>query len=86
MDTLIGIVGAVVIAHWSLVLLRSSGAVLLDTVVADTRVAARIKERLEVGTDRVTDPHLCVWDRARGSHRSDRQRSTAIGRPVQGAA
>jgi cation diffusion facilitator family transporter len=57
MDPMMGIVGAIVIAHWSLGLLRSSGAVLLDTV-ADPGLAARIKERLEVGTDRVTDLHL----------------------------
>jgi cation diffusion facilitator family transporter len=57
MDPAMGIVGAIVIAHWSLRLLRSSGAVLLDTV-ADQGLAARIKERLEVGTDRVTDLHL----------------------------
>jgi cation diffusion facilitator family transporter len=58
MDPMMGIVGAIVIAHWSLGLLRSSGAVLLDTVV-DPRLAAKIKGRLEVGTDRVADLH--VW-------------------------
>lgn len=58
MDPMMGIVGALVIAHWSFGLLRSSGAVLLDTV-ADPRLAAEIKQRLEVGTDRVSDLH--VW-------------------------
>jgi cation diffusion facilitator family transporter len=58
MDPAMGVVGALVIAHWSIGLLRSSGAVLLDTVL-DTRLAAQIKERLEVGTDRVADLH--VW-------------------------
>ena len=57
MDPLMGIVGAVVIAHWSLGLLRSSGAVLLDTV-PDATLPARIKQRLEVGSDRVADLHL----------------------------
>lgn len=57
MDPMMGIVGAVVIAHWSFGLLRSSGAVLLDTV-ADPMLAAEIKKRLEVGTDRVADLHL----------------------------
>jgi cation diffusion facilitator family transporter len=54
MDPLMGMVGALVIAHWSLGLLRASGAVLLDTV-PDTRLARNIKEHLEVGTDRVSD-------------------------------
>lgn len=58
MDPAMGVVGALVIAHWSIGLLRSSGAVLLDTVL-DPRLAAQIKERLEVGTDRVADLH--VW-------------------------
>lgn len=57
MDPMMGIVGAIVIAHWSFGLLRSSGAVLLDTV-ADSQLAAKIKGRLEVGTDRVADLHL----------------------------
>jgi cation diffusion facilitator family transporter len=57
MDPVMGVVGALVIAHWSLGLLRSSGAVLLDAV-PDTRLAARLKARLEQGTDRVADLHL----------------------------
>lgn len=57
MDPLMGIVGAAVIAHWSVGLLRQSGAVLLDTV-PDTHLPARIKQRLEVGNDRVADLHL----------------------------
>lgn len=57
MDPLMGIVGALVITHWSLGLLRSSAAVLLDTV-PDPRLAARMKRRLELGTDRVADLHL----------------------------
>jgi cation diffusion facilitator family transporter len=57
MDPAIGIVGAVVIGRWSVGLLRSSGAVLLDTV-PDAPLAAQLKERLEQGTDRVADLHL----------------------------
>jgi cation diffusion facilitator family transporter len=57
MDPAMGIVGALVIAHWSIGLLRSSGAVLLDSV-PDPLLAAQVKERLEVGTDRVADLHL----------------------------
>lgn len=58
MDPAMGMVGALLIAHWSIRLLRSSGAVLLDAAL-DTGLAAQIKERLEVGTDRVADLH--VW-------------------------
>jgi Co/Zn/Cd efflux system component len=46
------------IAHWSLGLLRTSGAVLLD-VVPNDRLANEIRRRLESGTDRVADLH--VW-------------------------
>lgn len=58
MDPAMGLVGALVIAHWSIGLLRSSAAVLLDAVL-EPRLAAQIKERLEAGTDRVADLH--VW-------------------------
>jgi cation diffusion facilitator family transporter len=57
MDPVMGIVGALVIANWSLRLLRNAGAVLLDTVV-DPQLAARIRARLEVGGDRIADLHL----------------------------
>ena len=58
MDPVMGIVGAIVIAHWAVALVRSSGAVLLDAV-ADTDLATELRKRLEVGTDRVSDLH--VW-------------------------
>lgn len=57
MDPMMGIVGAMVISVWSFGLLKSSGAVLLDTV-PDAQLLARARERLEVGTDRVADLHL----------------------------
>lgn len=57
MDPVMGIVGALVIAYWSLGLLRSSGAVLLDTV-PDARLAAELRRRLEQGSDKVADLHL----------------------------
>jgi cation diffusion facilitator family transporter len=57
MDPAMGLVGAVIIAHWSVGLLRSSAAVLLDTVPCE-RLAAQLKGRLEQGTDRVADLHL----------------------------
>ncbi|MFN0023713.1 MAG: CDF family Co(II)/Ni(II) efflux transporter DmeF [Parvularculaceae bacterium] len=58
-DPIIGIVGAIVIGRWAFGLMRSSGAVLLDAV-PDQALAARVRERLETGGDRVTDLHL--WD------------------------
>lgn len=58
MDPMMGIVGALVIAFWSFGLMRSSGAVLLD-IIPDTGLGQQVKERLEVGTDRVADLH--VW-------------------------
>jgi Co/Zn/Cd efflux system component len=57
MDALMGIVGALVIAHWSLGLMRSSGAVLLDAV-PDADLSDRIRTRFEVDGDRLADLHL----------------------------
>ena len=58
MDPLAGIVGACVIASWSYGLLRDTGAILLD-MNPDTRLAARVRQTLEDGGDRVADLH--VW-------------------------
>jgi cation diffusion facilitator family transporter len=57
MDPLMGIVGACVIAAWSWSLIRSSGGVLVDTA-PDPALAAQVKQRLEIGGDRVGDLHL----------------------------
>jgi len=57
MDPVMGLVGAIIIAHWSVGLLRSSGAVLLDAVPCE-RLAAQLRGRLEQGADRVADLHL----------------------------
>ena len=57
MDPLMGIVGAVVIAVWSWGLIRSSGAVLLDTV-PNPKLVGLIRDRLEIAGDRVADLHL----------------------------
>jgi cation diffusion facilitator family transporter len=57
MDPMMGIVGACVIAAWSWSLIRSSGAVLLDTV-PDEHLARRVRERIETGSDRVCDLHI----------------------------
>jgi cation diffusion facilitator family transporter len=57
LDPVIGIVGALVIARWSWGLLRTSGAALLDMVPND-HLGGSVRERLEVGGDRVSDIHL----------------------------
>jgi len=57
MDPLMGLIGTCVIASWSVGLLRSAGAVLLDVRV-DPKLAATIRARLEVGNDLVSDLHL----------------------------
>ncbi len=58
LDPAIGIVGALVIAHWSWGLIRASGAVLLDAT-PDAELGAAIRARLEQGDDRIADLH--VW-------------------------
>jgi len=57
-DPLVGLIGAVVIASWSLSLLRTAGCVLLDTV-PNPDLAQRIRKRMELDGDRVCDLH--VW-------------------------
>jgi cation diffusion facilitator family transporter len=57
MDPIMGIVGALLIAHWSVGLMRSAGAVLVD-IVPDRRLAALVRRRLEVDGDRLADMHL----------------------------
>jgi cation diffusion facilitator family transporter len=58
MDPVMGLVGAVVIARWSVGLLRDTSAVLLDAELAPARREA-IRAALEAPGDRVTDLH--VW-------------------------
>jgi cation diffusion facilitator family transporter len=58
MDPVMGIVGAVVIARWSIGLLRDTSGVLLDGEVESARRAA-IAAAVEAGGDRVADLH--VW-------------------------
>ena len=56
-DPAVGMIGAVVIASWSVGLIRSSGMTLLD-MVPDPSLSVRIKEMLELNGDRVSDLHL----------------------------
>ena len=57
MDPIVGIVGALVILRWSIGLIRTAGAVLLDAV-PDRGIAREIAARLETGGDRLADLHL----------------------------
>ena len=65
LDPAIGLVGAVVIAHWSWRLIRDAGAVLLDAA-PDAELATAIRTRLEHGDDRIADLH--VWRVGPGHH------------------
>ena len=57
MDPLAGIVGAGVIASWSLGLIRDTGAILLD-MNPDRRLAESLRQAIESGGDRIVDLHL----------------------------
>ncbi|HEX7871762.1 MAG TPA: CDF family Co(II)/Ni(II) efflux transporter DmeF [Sphingobium sp.] len=58
MDPAMGIVGAIVIARWSLSLVRQTSAVLLD--MTDQHIAEEVRELIEAPGDvRLTDLH--VW-------------------------
>ncbi|XQA60931.1 CDF family Co(II)/Ni(II) efflux transporter DmeF [Xanthomonas sacchari] len=64
-DALMGIVGAIVIARWSLTLLRDTGAVLLDAS-APAALQAQIRDRLQQDDERIADLH--VWRVGPGQH------------------
>jgi len=57
MDPLAGLVGAVVIANWSVGLIRDTGGILLDRI-PDRRIAEKVRAAVENEGDRVTDLHL----------------------------
>ena len=57
MDPLAGIVGALVIASWSVALIRDTGAVLLD-MNPDRGMADNLRRAIESDGDRVADLHL----------------------------
>lgn len=56
-DPLVGVVGAILIAAWSLSLIRATSAVLLDALPSE-EIAAAIRTEVEQGDDRVSDLHL----------------------------
>ena len=57
MDPVVGIIGALVIASWAVGLIRSAGMTLLD-MVPEPGLPSQIKERLEIGGDRLSDLHI----------------------------
>jgi cation diffusion facilitator family transporter len=57
MDPLAGLIGALVIANWSIGLLRDTGAILLDRT-PDPRMAEKVRKLIESEGDQVTDLHL----------------------------
>lgn len=64
-DALVGLAGALLIAHWAWKLMRDSGAVLIDRS-GNPALAQRIREAIETGDDRVYDLHL--WRLGPGHH------------------
>ncbi|MDH7795099.1 MULTISPECIES: CDF family Co(II)/Ni(II) efflux transporter DmeF [unclassified Beijerinckia] len=65
-DPMMGVVGALVIARWSLGLIRDAGSVLLDKVSDDEELPGEIREALEGQGDKITDLH--VWQLGPGHH------------------
>ncbi|HEX5264284.1 MAG TPA: CDF family Co(II)/Ni(II) efflux transporter DmeF [Phenylobacterium sp.] len=57
MDPVMGVVGALVVANWSLSLIRQAGAVLLDMRPSGD-LARRITDQLETGGDQISDLHI----------------------------
>jgi cation diffusion facilitator family transporter len=57
MDPLAGIIGAVVIANWSVTLIRDTAGVLLD-VCPDELTREKLRRAIEADGDRVVDLHL----------------------------
>ena len=57
MDPLAGIVGAAVIASWSVGLIRDTGAILLD-MTPDRRMAETLRQTIEHDGDELADLHL----------------------------
>jgi len=57
MDPLAGMIGALVIANWSFVLIRDTAAVLMD-VRPDDRVAGQVRGLIEEAGDQLVDLHI----------------------------
>ncbi|MDE0925328.1 CDF family Co(II)/Ni(II) efflux transporter DmeF [Aurantimonas coralicida] len=81
LDPVMGIVGALVIAHWSWGLVRDAGAVLLDYVPEDEHLPDEIRHAIEADGDRITDLH--VWQIGPGHHAAIVSIATGCPRPLQ---
>lgn len=66
LDPLMGGVGALVIARWSVGLIRDTGRVLLDCMPAGEGLPEEIRAAIERDGDRITDLH--VWQLGPGHH------------------
>jgi cation diffusion facilitator family transporter len=66
LDPAMGIVGALVIARWSLGLIRDAGGVLVDYVPPTEDLPDEIRAAIETEADRITDLH--VWRLGPGHH------------------
>ncbi|CAN5513825.1 CDF family Co(II)/Ni(II) efflux transporter DmeF [soil metagenome] len=80
LDPAIGVVGALVIARWSLGLMRDAGGVLLDYVPDDEDLPDEIRGLLEVDGDKVNDLH--VWQVGPGHHAAIVSLSSAAPQPL----
>jgi Co/Zn/Cd efflux system component len=76
----IGIVGALVIAHWSFGLMRDAGAVLLDAA-PDRALSQDVRARLESGSDRLSDLH--VWRVGPGHYAAIASLVSDLPKPVE---
>ena len=56
-DPVVGIIGAIVIASWSLTLIRDTGKILLD-MTPDAEMAERLRKTIEADGDSLADVHL----------------------------
>ncbi|WP_395670443.1 CDF family Co(II)/Ni(II) efflux transporter DmeF [Phenylobacterium sp.] len=65
LDPAAGLVGAALVAHFSIRLLRRAGAALLD-INPSAELTAEVRERLEAGGEAVVDLHL--WRLGPGHH------------------
>ncbi len=66
LDPVIGIVGGLIIARWSVGLIRATATVLLDARPDSERLAEEVRRHIEGEGDRICDLH--VWQLGPGHH------------------
>ncbi|WP_428427931.1 CDF family Co(II)/Ni(II) efflux transporter DmeF [Pararhizobium sp.] len=59
LDPAMGVVGALIIAHWSWSLIRQTGLILIDATDTVSDLQSEIRERIETPQEKITDLH--VW-------------------------